>query len=115
MRRQVMEDYEIGGRTLKQGDKLALFYCSGNRDEEVFENPMDFDITRIPNRHMTFGGGGPHFCLGSVLAKQMLKHGLRELYTRIPDLRIGEPEYLASSFMHGVKHLPATWSPEKGI
>ncbi|MCW3039736.1 MAG: cytochrome [Solirubrobacterales bacterium] len=115
MRRQVMEDYEIGGKTLKKGEKLALFYCSGNRDEDIFENPMEFDITRSPNRHITFGGGGPHFCLGSVLGKQMLKHGLRELYTRMPDIEFGEPEFLASSFMHGVKHLPATWSPEKGI
>jgi cytochrome P450 len=115
MRRQVMEDYEIGGKTLKKGDKLALFYCSGNRDEDIFENPMEFDITRSPNRHITFGGGGPHFCLGSVLGKQMLKHAIREVYTRMPDLKIGEPEYLASSFMHGVKHLPATWSPDKGV
>lgn len=111
MRRQVMEDYEIGGKTLKAGDKLALFYCSGNQDEDIFENPMEFDITRSPNRHMTFGGGGPHFCLGSVLGKQMLKHGIREVYTRMPDLKVGEPEYLASSFMHGIKHLPATWTP----
>jgi cytochrome P450 len=111
MRRQVMEDYEIGGQTLHAGDKLALFYCSGNRDEDVFENPMEFDITRSPNRHMTFGAGGPHFCLGSVLGKQMLKHGIRELFTRMPDIETGEPRFLASSFMHGVKSLPATWTP----
>jgi len=111
MRRQVMEDYEIGGKTLKAGDKLALFYCSGNRDEDVFENPNVFDITRKPNHHITFGGGGPHFCLGSVLGKQMLKHALTEIYTRMPDLEVGEPDYLESSFMHGVKHLQATWTP----
>ncbi|MCW2997902.1 MAG: cytochrome [Solirubrobacterales bacterium] len=115
MRRQVLEDYDIGGKTLKAGDKLALFYCSGNRDEDIFEDPMTFDITRSPNRHITFGGGGPHFCMGSVLGKQMLKHGIRELYTRMPDIAFGEPEFLASSFMHGVKHLPATWSTDKGI
>jgi cytochrome P450 len=111
MRRQVMEDYEIGGKTLKAGDKLALFYCSGNRDETVFEDPMRFDITRKPNHHMTFGGGGPHFCLGSVLGKQMLKAALAELYTRMPDISVGEPDFLESSFMHGIKHLPATWTP----
>lgn len=111
MRRQVMEDYEIGGKTLKAGQKLALFYCSGNRDEEIFDDPMTFDITRPVNRHMTFGGGGPHFCLGSVLGRQMLKHGLREVYTRLPDITFDEPEFLASSFMHGVKHLPARWTP----
>lgn len=110
MRRQVMSDYEIGGKTLKEGDKLALFYCSGNRDEDVFANPMEFDITRDPNHHMAFGGGGPHFCMGSVLARQMLKHGFREIYTRMPDLKLGDPEFLASSFMHGVKHLPGTWT-----
>jgi cytochrome P450 len=111
MRRQVMQDYEIGGKTLRAGDKLALFYCSGNRDEEVFEHPMTFDITRKPNHHITFGGGGPHFCLGSVLGKQMLKHALREVYTRMPDLKVGSPEFLESSFMHGVKKLPGTWTP----
>lgn len=111
MRRQVMEDYELGGKTLKAGQKLALFYCSGNRDEDVFDEPMTFDITRKPNQHITFGGGGPHFCMGSVLGKQMLKHGIRELYTRMPDIEFGEPEFLASSFMHGVKHLEATWKP----
>ncbi|MEA2169753.1 MAG: hypothetical protein QOF76_3053 [Solirubrobacteraceae bacterium] len=111
MRRQVLEDYEIGGKTLKAGDKLALFYCSGNRDEEYFPDPMTFDITRKPNLHMAFGGGGPHFCMGSVLGKQMIKCALEEVYTRMPDISIGEPEYLESSFMHGVKRLPGSWTP----
>lgn len=111
MRRQVMQDYEIGGRLLRAGDKLALFYCSGNRDEDVFEHPETFDITRKPNHHMTFGGGGPHFCLGAVLGRQMLKSALRELFTRMPDITVGRPAYLESSFMHGIKHLDAVWTP----
>jgi len=111
MRRQVMEDYEIGGQTLKKGDKLALFYCSGNFDEDVFENPLAFDITRNASKSQAFGGGGPHFCLGNILAKQMMKHALREIYSRMPDIQVGTPNHLESSFMHGVKHLPATWTP----
>lgn len=111
MRRQVMEDYELGGKTLKAGDKLALFYCSGNFDEEIFDDPTRFDITREKNPHMTFGGGGPHYCLGNILGRQMLKHAIREVYTRMPDLRVGEPSYLESSFMHGVKRLDGTWTP----
>jgi cytochrome P450 len=110
MRRQVLEDYEIGGKLLRAGDKLALFYCSGNYDEDAFDDPLRFDITRRPNT-LSFGGGGPHYCLGSVLAKQMLKHALREIYTRMPDIQVGEPEYLMSNFMHGIKRLPATWTP----
>lgn len=111
MRRQVREDYELRGQTLKAGDKLALFYCSGNFDEDVFEEPLKFDITRPATKSQAFGGGGPHFCLGNILAKQMMKHALREIYTRMPDLQVGTPDYLESSFMHGVKRLPATWTP----
>ncbi|MCW2997880.1 MAG: cytochrome [Solirubrobacterales bacterium] len=112
-RRQVTQDIEFGGVQMKAGDKVALWYCSGNRDEQAFENPMTFDITREVNRHVGFGGGGPHYCMGAALARLTLQSIFKEVYTRMPDLRIvGEPDFLDANVVHGVKRLPAQWTPE---
>jgi cytochrome P450 len=113
MRRTATRDVTIRGSEIKAGDKVVLWYCSGNRDEEVFENPFTFDITRSPNPHIAFGGGGPHFCLGAALARTMLKSLLTEVYTRIPDIHAPEPDFLAANFINGVRRLPATWTPER--
>ncbi|MFZ2177352.1 MAG: cytochrome P450, partial [Rhodococcus sp. (in: high G+C Gram-positive bacteria)] len=113
MRRTATRDITIRGSEIKAGDKVVLWYCSGNRDEEIFENPMDFDILRNPNPHITFGGGGPHFCLGAALARTMLKTLLTEIYTRIPDISAPEPDFLVANFINGIKRLPATWTPEQ--
>ena len=76
-------------------------------DETVFADPDRFDITRSPNPHVGFGSAGPHFCLGAHLARREIKAMLRELLTRVPDIRTaGEPDYLLSSFINGIKHLP---------
>ncbi|WP_354700572.1 Methyl-branched lipid omega-hydroxylase [Paraconexibacter sp. AEG42_29] len=113
-RRQVTRDVEWGGVEMKQGDKVALWYCSGNRDENAFPDPMKFDITRDPNRHVGFGGGGPHYCMGAALARLTLRSIFKEVYTRMPDLRvIGEPDFLDANVVHGVKRLPAEWTPER--
>ena len=85
-----------------------MMYPSGNRDEAAFDDPMRFDVTRKPNRHVAFGGGGPHYCLGSQLAKTQLRCIVGELLARVPDLQLGEPDYLVSNFVHGVKSLPCT-------
>jgi methyl-branched lipid omega-hydroxylase len=78
-----------------------------NIDESVFPDAMDFDITRSPNPHVGFGSAGPHFCLGAHLARREISAMLRELLTRVPDIRYtGEPDYLLSSFINGIKHLP---------
>jgi cytochrome P450 len=111
MRRTATEDTEIAGQEIKAGEKVVLWYCSGNRDEEVFEDPYDFRVLRTPNRHLGFGGGGPHFCLGSNLAKQTLRAALLEVYTRMPDITVGEPEFLIANFVHGIKRLPGRWTP----
>ncbi len=66
-----------------------------------------------PNRHQGFGGGGPHYCLGAALARQMLKALLTEVYTRIPDIEAGEPDFLVANFIHGIKRLPVEWTPEQ--
>jgi cytochrome P450 len=112
MRRNVTRDHTMNGHTYRAGDKVLLFYNSANRDEEVFEDPDVFDITRDPNPHVGFGGPGPHFCLGANLARREISVMLRELFTRLPDLRAsGEPDRLLSSFINGYKRLPCTFTP----
>ena len=101
------EDLEIGGQQIKASDKMGLFYCSANRDEAVFVDPGGFDLARSPNPHLSFGGGGPHFCLGNQLAKAELRNLFRELLTRLRRVEFGEPDLLHSSFVHGIKRLPA--------
>jgi Cytochrome P450 len=114
-RRNVTQEYELRGVTLKPGDQVALFYGSANRDEEVFQEPDRFDITRSPNPHVGFGGPGPHFCLGANLARLELKTMFRELLTRIPDIRtVGEPELLLSNFDNAVRRQPFTFGNGKG-
>ena len=105
--RFVTADTELAGQELKAGDKLGLFYCSANRDEAVFEQPHEFDLSRSPNPHLGFGGGGPHFCLGSQVAKVELRNLFRELLTRLRRVEFGEPDYLLSNFVHGIKRVPA--------
>ncbi|SFK29166.1 Cytochrome P450 [Streptosporangium canum] len=108
-RRTVTREYELGGQAYRKGDKVLLFYNSANRDEAVFADPDAFDITRHPNPHLGFGGPGPHYCLGAHLARREVTVMFRELLTRMPAIRAaGEPSYLLSNFINGVKHLPYT-------
>jgi cytochrome P450 len=112
MRRTTTRDTELGGQSLKEGEKLLLFYSSGNRDEDVFEEPYRFDVRRSPNEHVGFGGPGPHFCMGANLARREMKVMFREIFRRIPDLEItGPPNRLASNFIHGIKHMPCAFTP----
>ncbi|KAB7758036.1 cytochrome P450 [Mycolicibacterium mucogenicum] len=101
------QDTELAGQRITAGDKVGLFYCSANRDEAVFDAPGAFNLRRTPNPHFGFGGGGPHFCLGNQLAKVELRNLFRELLTRLKRIELGEPDLLYSSFVHGIKHLPA--------
>ena len=112
-RRTVTQDgATIGGKELKQGDKVVLWYASANRDPDVFEDPFRFDVARTPNDHVGFGGPGPHFCLGAHLARREITVMFRELHRRVPDIRsVGEPDRLRSNFINGIKHLRAEWTP----
>jgi cholest-4-en-3-one 26-monooxygenase len=115
-RRTATADAEIRGREIKSGDKVVMWHISANRDEEVFSDPFTFDITRSPNPHVAFGGGGPHYCLGANLARMELRLILTELLARLPDIELaGEPQYLVSNFIGGIKHLPVTWSPGRRV
>jgi methyl-branched lipid omega-hydroxylase len=111
MRRTLTRDTVMNGHAYREGDKTVLFYQAANRDESVFTGPDRFDITRSPNPHVGFGSAGPHFCLGAHLARREITAMLRELLTRVPDIRAaGEPDYLLSSFINGIKHLPCDFS-----
>jgi cytochrome P450 len=107
-RRTVTRDTELHGQKLRAGDWVAIFYPSGNRDERVFKDPYTFDILRSPNPHLGFGGGGPHFCLGSTLARTQLRSLFRELLHRAPNLQVGEPTFVVGNFVHSVSRLPCT-------
>jgi cytochrome P450 len=113
MRRTLTEDTVVRDVEMKAGDKVVFWYRSANRDEEIFENPLGFDILREKNRHLAFGGGGPHFCLGNALARTMLRALLLEVYSRIPDIKAPQPEFLVANMMNGIRRLPATWTPER--
>ncbi|MEV0229772.1 cytochrome P450 [Nonomuraea sp. NPDC050786] len=109
-RRTLTQDHEMNGMRYKKGDKVLLFYNSANRDEAVFSDPDTFDITRDPNPHVGFGGPGPHYCLGAHLARREMTVMFRELYTRLPHIKsVGEPDYLLSNFINGIKHMRYTF------
>lgn len=106
-RRTATKDVELQGRSIRAGDKVVMWYASGNRDELIFDDPTRFDITRKPNDHVTFGKGGPHFCLGNQLARLEVKIMIEELLRRGVALDVdGEVEYVRSNFIHGVKRFP---------
>jgi cytochrome P450 len=113
MRRTVTADGVcLGDQQFAAGDKVVLWYYSANRDEDVFEDPFRFDISRRPNEHLGFGAPGPHFCLGAHLARREITIAFRELFRRLPDMRtVGEPEFLRANFVHGIKHLKAEFTP----
>lgn len=107
-RRTATEDTELGGQHIAKGEWVAMIYSSANRDERVFEEPYRLDLSRKPNRHVGFGGGGPHFCMGSFVAKMQIKHLFRELLTRTPNLEVAEPIPLVGSFVRSVKSVPCS-------
>ncbi|MFD0658373.1 cytochrome P450 [Thermocatellispora tengchongensis] len=110
-RRTATADTVLGGQKVSEGDKVVVFYSSANRDESVFTDPFTFDITRDPNPHIGFGGGGAHFCLGNHLAKLELRVLFETLARRFPGLRqTGEARRLRSNFINGIKDLPVALS-----
>jgi cholest-4-en-3-one 26-monooxygenase len=113
-RRTATVDTEIRGVPIPAGDKVTIWYGAANRDEDVFTDPQSFDVGRIPNEHLAFGGRGPHFCLGASLAKMEIRVMFEEILTRLPDMTLaGEPERLRSTLIAGIKHLPVQYTPER--
>ena len=115
-RRTAMVDTELSGTRIAAGDKVVFFHASANRDEDIFTDPDTFDIGRDPNPHIAFGGGGPHFCLGTNLARMEIRVMYEHLLDRMPDLRQdGDVQRLQSQFINGVKHIPVAFSPATRI
>jgi cholest-4-en-3-one 26-monooxygenase len=111
-RRTATHDTELRGVPIAEGDKVVLYYASANRDEEVFEDPHRFDVGRTPNEHVTFGGGGEHYCLGASLAKAEIRATMRQVVERLPDLELAGPyDRLHSDFVNGIKTMPVRFTP----
>ncbi|MET8678221.1 cytochrome P450 [Streptomyces sp. NPDC004647] len=109
--RTATQDTELGGARIKEGDRVGIFYSSANNDPEVFDRPDVFDITRDPNPHLGFGGGGPHFCLGASLARMEINLIFNAIADTIPDIRLaGDPRRLRSAWINGVKELRVTYA-----
>ena len=111
-RRTATRDFEFHGKQVKAGDKVILWFVSANRDETVFDNPFEIDPARTPNRHIAFGQGGPHVCLGMWLARLEVRILLQELAKRIQGIeQAGNHEFLRSNFIGGIKRLPVRIKP----
>ncbi|MFF4485420.1 cytochrome P450 [Streptomyces sp. NPDC001544] len=107
--RTAAQDTELGGKQIRKGDRVGLFYASANHDPEVFTDPGAFDITRDPNPHLGFGGGGPHYCLGKSLAVLEIDLIFNAIADAMPDLRLAaDPRRLRSAWINGVKELRVT-------
>jgi cytochrome P450 len=114
-RRTATADTVLGGVVIAKGDHVVMFYESANRDEAVFDDPETFDITRNPNPHVGFGGGGPHFCLGANLARAELCALFTRLAERVATIRAGEPRYLMSSGINGIERMPVELRPSGSL
>lgn len=107
--RTATQDLELGGQSIKAGDRVGIFYSSANNDPEVFDAPEKFDITRDPNPHLGFGGGGPHFCLGKSLAVLEINLIFNAIADALPNLKpAGDPRRLRSAWLNGIKELQVT-------
>jgi cholest-4-en-3-one 26-monooxygenase len=108
--RTATRDVELGGRRIAKGQRVALFYGSANFDEDVFDHPEKFDITRSPNPHLGFGGSGAHFCLGANLARLEIDLIFNAIADHMPDISLGGPaERLRSGWLNSIKHLPVRY------
>jgi cholest-4-en-3-one 26-monooxygenase len=111
-RRTATRDVELHGKTIREGDKVLLWYVASNRDESVYEDPQRLDVTRRPD-HQAFGAGGRHFCLGAALARLEIKLLLGETLRRFPDLELaGEPTRARSLFLNQLKTMPVRFTPQ---
>jgi cholest-4-en-3-one 26-monooxygenase len=114
LQRTATEDTEIDGRFISRGDRVGMYFAAANFDEEVYTNPEQFDIGRNPNPHVTFGGGGPHYCIGASLTRLEVRIMFDALADGMSDIRLlGEPRRLRSSWLNGIKELPVSYRAAK--
>ena len=108
--RTAAEDAEVGEVLVRKGQSVLLSYPSANRDEEVFDRPFAFDITRSPNKHLSFGFG-VHYCLGAMLARMELRALMAELIPRLESVELaGDPAFMKTLFVGGLKRLPIEYT-----
>jgi cholest-4-en-3-one 26-monooxygenase len=113
--RTALEDTELGGQTIRKGDRVVMLYASANNDEEVFENPREFDILRDPNPHLAFGGTGAHFCLGANLARMEIEIIFNAIADFVPDItKVADPKRLRSAWLNGIKEFQVDYKTEGG-
>ncbi len=106
-RRTATRDVQLHGRSIHRGDKVVMWFAAGNRDEDAFANPYAFDVTRHPNDHVTFGKGGPHFCLGNALARMEIRLMFETLLPRLESVELdGDVTRVRSNFVNGIKKFP---------
>ena len=111
-RRTATRDVELGGKTIKEGDKVVMWFASGNRDDAVFADPYAIDVTRANVDHMTFGKGSPHLCLGNNLARMEIRLMFEELLPQLKDIQLaGDVKRVRSNFVNGIKGFPVTVTP----
>lgn len=109
--RTALSDTELGGVTIREGQRVGLFYSSANYDESVFDQPFRFDISRDPNPHLGFGGNGAHYCIGANLARMEIKLIFNEIAEQTPDIaKLAEPQRLRSGWINGVKDLQVSYA-----
>lgn len=107
-RRMATRDIELGDQTIRAGEKVVMFYPSGNWDGEVFDHPERLDLSRSPNPHIGFGGG-VHFCLGAHVARAQLRAIFGELLRQVPDIQADDPAYVPGNFIHAIRSMPCTF------
>jgi cytochrome P450 len=105
-RRTGICDFEIGGQQISPGEKVVMFYSSGNWDTDVFDQPAKFDLSRSPNPHVGFGGGGQHYCLGANVAKAQLRALFGELLGQLPDITVSDPVSVPGNFVNAIRSMP---------
>lgn len=114
LQRTATEDTEVGGRTIRRGERVGMYFAAANFDDEVYEDPRRFDIGRSPNPHVTFGGGGPHFCIGANLTRLELGVMFDALADELTDIHLlRRPRRLRSSWLNGIKELPVSYRAPK--
>ncbi|MBO0856724.1 MAG: cytochrome P450 [Nocardia sp.] len=109
--RTALQDTELGGVRIRKGQRVVIVYRSANFDEDVFEHPLTFDITRDPNPHLAFGGTGAHFCIGANLARLEIELIFNAVADHLPDItKLGDPRRLRSGWLNGVKEFPVRYA-----
>jgi cytochrome P450 len=108
-RRTASRNFELRGQTIVEGEKVVMFYPSGNWDTEAFDHPDRLNLGRNSNPHVGFGGGGQHFCLGAHVARAQLRAIIAELLHQLPNIKAGDPVYAPGKFIHAIRSMPCTF------